>query len=275
MRNFLWTIIPIALTAGALFWIYEYERRPLPQLPSSQAPQAAPATAPPTTPPLATHYPIPDAPPNTDDPDLAGSIPSLAESDSAMRAALVSVLGLPSFTNLFWPKEVVQHLVAVVDNLPRGHVSQSVMPVKKTPGRFLVKNNPNGNGSTIDPSNYARYAPYVDVLESVDSAKLVALYIHFYPLFQQAYKDLGYPSGYFNDRLVAAIDDALAAPEPSQPPALLEPHLMYQYADPDIEALSAGQKTMIRMGPKNEARVKAKLKAIRSDLTSQGNPAKH
>ena len=53
----------------------------------------------------------------------------------------------------------------------------------------------------------------VRALESIDSAKLVALYVRFYPLFQQAYAELGYPSRYFNDRLFEVIDHLLATPD--------------------------------------------------------------
>ena len=47
--------------------------------------------------------------------------------------------------------------------------------------------------------------------------QVASLYLHFYPLFQQAYQSLGYPNGYFNDRLVATIDNLLAAPDVSGP----------------------------------------------------------
>ena len=50
-------------------------------------------------------------------------------------------------------------------------------------------------------------------MESVDTGRLAALYVRFYPLFQQAYRDLGYPNGYFNDRLVEVIDHLLVTPE--------------------------------------------------------------
>jgi hypothetical protein len=92
------------------------------------------------------------------------------------------------------------------------------------------------------------------------------VYVHFYPLFQAAYRDLGYPNGYFNDRLVETIDDLLAAPEVLAPVALVTPHAMYQYADPALEERSAGQKIMIRIGAANEARIKARLRAVRSAL---------
>ena len=103
--------------------------------------------------------------------------------------------------------------------------------------------------------------------EAVKTKQLVAVYVRFYPLFQQAFKDLGYPSGYFNDRLIEVIDDLLAAPDLQGPVKLVRPKVMYQFADPDLEARSAGQKILIRMGSENAARIKAKLKEIRRELT--------
>jgi hypothetical protein len=83
---------------------------------------------------------------------------------------------------------------------------------------------------------------------------------------QEDYRNLGYPKGYFNDRLIEAIDDMLAAPEAPATVALVQPKVLYQYADPDLEARSAGQKIMMRMGSENAAKVKAKLQEIRREL---------
>ena len=108
-------------------------------------------------------------------------------------------------------------------------------------------------------------------MEAVEAKRLVAAYAHYYPLFQVAYQELGYPNRYFNDRLVEAIDDLLAAPDVAAP-RLVQPKVLYQFADADLEARSAGQKMMIRMGPGNAARVKAKLRAIRLELTQLNRP---
>jgi hypothetical protein len=94
------------------------------------------------------------------------------------------------------------------------------------------------------------------------------LYVRFYPLCQQAYVDLGYPNGYFNDRLVEVIDHLLAAPEMTGPIKLTVSHVLYEYADPEIEARSAGQKLLIRMGAENAAQVKAKLREIRREVVA-------
>jgi len=140
------------------------------------------------------------------------------------------------------------------------------MPVKPVPGPFAAEGS--GGDMAIGPQNALRYRPYIVAMEGVEAKRLVMTYVQLYPLFQAAYQELGYPNAYFNDRLIVAIDDMLAAPEiPS--PKLAQPKVLYEFADPAVEALSAGQKILVRMGPENAKRVKDKLRAIRRELTVQ------
>ncbi len=106
------------------------------------------------------------------------------------------------------------------------------------------------------------------MIGKLDARQLAAVYIHFYPLFQQAYQSLGYPNGYFNDRLVEVIDNLLAAPEPKEPIGLVRPNVMYTFADPTLESRSAGQKLLIRMGPQNSKALKAKLTELKAAVTA-------
>ena len=92
-------------------------------------------------------------------------------------------------------------------------------------------------------------------------------YRNFYSLFQRAYQELGYPDRYFNDRLVEAIDDSLATPEIPPPIRVEAPSVMWRYVDPHLEALSAGQKILLRMGQANAHEVKAWLAAFRKSVT--------
>jgi hypothetical protein len=121
----------------------------------------------------------------------------------------------------------------------------------------------------------------VQFVETVDSPRAVALYRRHYALFQQAYGDLGYPRAYFNDRLVEVIDHLLATPEPAGPVkvrltevkgpvAPAQPWVRYEFADPGLEALSSGQKMLVRMGPENARRLKAKLAELRRLVASGG-----
>ncbi len=107
-------------------------------------------------------------------------------------------------------------------------------------------------------------------MAAVDPKQLVAAYARFYPLFQEEYRALGYPSGAFNDRVIEAIDDLLAAPEIARPVGLVQPKVVYEFADPGLESLSAGQKLMVRIGLRNERAAKAWLRDVREQLTSGG-----
>ncbi len=111
------------------------------------------------------------------------------------------------------------------------------------------------------------------VISKLDMQQLAAVYFRFYPLFQQSYQNLGYPTGYFNDRLVQVIDVLLATPQPLGPIELVRPNVMYTYADPALEARPAGQKLLLRMGPENAALIKTKLTELRAIITA--TPPKH
>jgi hypothetical protein len=132
-----------------------------------------------------------------------------------------------------------------------------------------------GDAETISPDNGLRYTPYVLLLENVDLGQAVALYKRFYAQFQRAYEELGYPKRHFNDRLVEVIDLLLATPEatgaikvnlpaingPIQPQ---RPWVLYEFDDPALQSLSAGQQILVRVGPVNQRRLKAKLAEIRA-----------
>ena len=216
----------------------------------------------PTTPPSEPRilHPLPEAP------APAAPLPPLASSDSLIADTLTGLFGRDAYARFFYPEGLVRRFVATIDNLPRKTAAAQLMPVKPVPGKFDVSGNE--KGIEVSVGNALRYRPYVLAMEAVEAKRLVAAYVRLYPLFQTAYQELGYPQGYFNDRLVQAIDDLLAAPDIAAP-RLVQPKVLYQFAEADLEERSAGQKIMLRMGSANAARVKDKLRAIRRELTGQ------
>jgi hypothetical protein len=104
------------------------------------------------------------------------------------------------------------------------------------------------------------------MVTGADHDELIATYRRFYPLMQEAFAQLGYPDGYFNDRVIAVIDHLLATPEPEEPIRLVQPHVLYKFADPELEALSSGQKLLIRMGPDHAARIRDFLTELRTHI---------
>lgn len=252
----IWTLLFVLLlgaAAGGYYYLLQDPGlEPQPPTPLATPQPAPPDMAQPEAP--AVRYPVPVAEEDTARPAL----PTLENSDAMMRESVTELMGRKAFEALVYPSEIIRRVVATVDNLPRETAPTRVMPLTPVPGRF-----------TLGPENAARYAPYVRVLESLDTRVLVQRYIDSYPLFQRAYAELGYPKRNFNDRLVEAIDDLLAAPELSGPVALVQPKVLYQFADADLEGRSAGQKIMMRMGPDNARRVKAKLREIRRELVQR------
>ena len=197
------------------------------------------------------------------------ALPALNQSDQVVRDSLAGLLGAKPVEQFLVPENIVRHIVVTVDNLPRKKVAVDLRPIKPTPGEAVVSGQ--GDTTTLSTANYARYAPFVHLVETTDPKTLATVYFHLYPLFQQAYEDLGYPGRFFNDRLVEVIDHLLAAPEPQGPIELVQPKVFYQFADPKLEDLSAGQKLMIRMGPANERALKTKLRDLRAELVQGGS----
>ncbi len=258
----------------------------------AQAPVVTPAAPPAVTsaPPVAAAPPAlpasepasgPQNPVETLAPPEA-ALPALAGSDDHVARALGELLGASDMAAFLQMDGLVRRVVATVDNLGREHAPARLWPVNPTPERFAVVGS--GPVQTIGLDNAARYGALVRWIESVDMERAVALYARLYPLFQQAYEELGYPGRYFNDRLVAVIDHLLQAPEPASPVAVkltevkgdvpsTRPWVRYEFADPQLQSLSSGQKIMVRVGLENERRLKARLKALRT-LVATGAVAK-
>ena len=104
----------------------------------------------------------------------------------------------------------------------------------------------------------------VNLVIRADLEAIAATYCRFYPLFQESYVRLGYPDGYFNDRVVEVIDQLLLTPEPDEPIRLVRPHVLYEFADAELEALSSGQKLLLRMGGEHAASIKRVLQGLRA-----------
>ena len=214
--------------------------------------------------PLALNQPAP-AQQILEVPTAQPPLPKLADSDSFVIAALAELINNKSLMKFFHTEKIIHNIVATIDSLPRMKLPLKVLPLKQPAGKFMTSGSV--DDLVISPQNAARYTPYVQLAEAFDSNKLLDLYVRIYPLFQQAYRELGYPNQYFNDRLVEVLDDLLDAPDIKEPVKLLQPKVLYQYADPDLEELSIGQRILMRTGSKNEARLKVWLVEIKQALS--------
>ena len=281
-----WGLVVVVLVllvgAGGAWWWWQHAQAPVappappPAVASTSPVEAAPPALPASEPASGPQNPVEALAP----PDAA--LPALVGSDDHVARALGELLGARDIAAFLQMDGLVRRVVATVDNLGREHAPARLWPVNPTPERFAVAGS--GPVQTIDLDNAARYGALVRWIESVDMERAVALYARLYPLFQQAYEELGYPGRYFNDRLVAVIDHLLQAPEPAGPLVVkltevkgdvpsTRAWVRYEFADPQLQSLSSGQKIMVRVGLENERRLKARLKALRA-LVATGAVAK-
>lgn len=214
-------------------------------------------------------YPVPET--VAEEPEEE-PLPTLEDSDPAISAAIISLLGNTDLSKHLATDSLIPRIVATVDNLVRPRAAERLRPISGLPGQFVVTvAGETADGVTeylLDPSNFQRYDWLIARVSQVNIPAVTATYQRYYPLFQQAYSDLGYPDGYFNDRLIVVIDDLLATPNIDGPLRLVRPHVLYQFADPALESLSAGQKALLRMGRENAAVVKGKLRELREQLAA-------
>jgi Protein of unknown function (DUF3014) len=245
----------VVVAAGT--WYYLQSRHAaLPRVPATaQQPAAEPSAE------SAIQHPL-----GQGDSAAQAPLPALADSDTALSDALRLLAGDSAVKDYLLPENIIRHLVVTIDNLPRQKVAVVKRPTPPVAGSFIADGDE--LHATLNPQNFARYQPLVAVVSKLDTQQLAAVYVRFYPLFQQAYQDLGYPNGYFNDRLVQVIDNLLATPQPAGPIALVRPNVMYTFADPALESRPAGQKMLIRMGPDNAAAIKAKLMQLRAAIST-------
>jgi hypothetical protein len=269
--------IAVALGGGYFYWRSQQPDAPPPPAPTLAPPAPAAPPPPPPAPPdagkPAVHHPI-----EAEEPGGRG-VPAQGEADAYLRQALLDLVGKKNvLTFLSNVDGVVLAFVTTVDNLGNERAQSHLWPVKTTPGTFQA--DPAGDASVIGAANAARYAPFVRFVESVDTRKAVRIYSRLYPLFQQAYEELGYPGRYFNDRVVEVIDQLLATPTVTTPIRVKRIQIegsnrpLYQFEDPTLESRSAGQKILLRVGSENADKLKSKLTEIRALIAKGPSPGR-
>ena len=283
MKTWLIVIVLVVLAALAYYFYQAQTSVPEPPVVAEQAPPELPE-------PVAEPEPLPEPEPVSPPPMEAMEepapavepLPPLEQSDPLAEESLQAVLSEDSVQRYFDVENLIPRAVAMVDALAARQVPGPVMVVRPPPGEFeatadeqpeQVIRNQQGDPIpqyVLDPVNYERYDDYVRMLEAVEPQQAAALFERNYPLFQEAFRQMGYSDAEFEQRLLTVIDELLATPEVERPVRLIKPEAYYLFADPQLEALSAGQKILVRMGPENAARVKAKLREIRAALEAAG-----
>lgn len=190
--------------------------------------------------------------------------PNLSEADAYIKNRVVDLVENKALLRVLVLEHFIQKLVLFVDQLPTDNISRQHLPLVPPGSDFLTSGS--GDERLIAGRNAERYEVYVALLEALPDKVLIHLYRGLYPLFQLAYYEIGQKNLYFNDRFIEVITHLLETPEPEAPLRLVRHISRFRYADQQLEARSAGQKILLRMGVENTRRVKAKLAGLRAGL---------
>ncbi len=176
-------------------------------------------------------------------------------------SALATAVGTALFSQLFVSDDLINRIVVTVDNLAQEKLPPKFWPLRPVGGPPVVT--ADGGTLRLGADNAARYDTHIKLLQQLDLKVIAALYGRDYERFQQAYVALGNPNAYFNDRLVDVIDHLLVTPDVSTALALVQPTVIYKFADEGLEARSMGQKLLLRVGPANAGIIKTRLRELR------------
>lgn len=254
LRWMILMLLLIGLVNGLSYWLLQKD---------ASAPNSASIEA---VPPAATQRVDSSVPDMT-----SACVPSpiLDQCEAALNQALRDALGHYWLPELFESEDVSRRIVSTVDWLGGAGGPLPFPLFKPAPWGFETAGK--WQSLTISPDNYARYRGYVRLCESLDPKVVASIYRRFYPSLQQAYRDLGHPTGNFGDRMLEVFDGLLATPATSKV-LLLTSNGRFKYADPSLESLSAGQKILVRIGSANASKIKIKLMELRRELSGTVAP---
>lgn len=218
-------------------------------------------------------------------------LPLLNESDDWLKIKLPEITWRKELLTLIIDEDMIRRFVVFTDNFAQGIIayehSPFVLPkIKFTPEidsvnfQSLVQKqdqNQEKPSSQVkqnvwqwNENSSRRFSLYVDLLRSMDSESLVQWYSEIKPLIDEAYSELGYEDD-FTSTLQDAITRVLDMELPKTSMALIQPSVMYKFADPELEALPDTDKLLLRLGKENLLVMKSVLLELHEKLAQQEN----
>lgn len=192
---------------------------------------------------------------------LPAGMPPLEESDAFVREQAESLSAAPAFREFLKLDALIPRLASAMVQVTDGQVPRDAFSKFGPRGKFRVLKK---NGALVaDPASHARYDAFAAMVASVDAVAVARLFEKLLPLFDAAQRGLGETPG-ARDAFLAAARSVLATPAPEGEVVLKKgtKGITWIYADERLESLPPVQKQVLRMGPKNQAIVQEKLKAV-------------
>ena len=224
---------------------------------SGGEPEPEPAPPPVTLPPAV------EAPPPEPEP-VPIVLPPLDESDVMLLSMIEGLSAHPRLADAVDIEGIARAFVMVVVAIANGESPRATLQYIEPEDGFAIAERE--GKVVIDPASFERYTWITGVFSSLDATGAAEVYGQLEPLFDEAYRGLGYPDGRFRDALDAAMNRLASTPVPEGYVEVRRGTVLWEFRDPALEALSPPQKHLLRMGPANARLVQSKMREIQAAL---------
>ena len=191
-------------------------------------------------------------------------LPPLVLTDPLVRELLGKLSSSPTLAAWLATDGLIRSFVVSVENVADG--TSPVRHVRALAPRAPFRTLAEGGTITVDPRSFSRYDGIASAAASLDPAGLARVYSVLKPRLVEAYRELGHPEGDLDGTVERAIVHLLQTPVVEEPIVLRPRVLSFRYDREDLEALSAAQKQLLRMGPRNVQRIQDQLRAVAREL---------
>ncbi len=190
-------------------------------------------------------------------------LPPLAASDSLLNELVTALSRHPAIARWLATPGLIRGAVLAVVQIGDGRTPAVPLRALQPDTRVQIAGTTDG---MLDMASYRRWETAVRGLTSIEPAAAAQLYVNIKPLVDEAYRELGYPAGNFDEALSRAIRVLAETPVAPEPPRLLRRDTYFEFDDPTLRAMVPVQKQFRLIGPDNRRQVMAWLRQFAAAL---------
>ena len=206
---------------------------------------------------------VPPAPPE-EPAIIKPGLPDLDDSDAFLRELMEPISSHQNFLRWIATDDLLRRLSSYLDGLSRGVILSKIFPLTAPDEKFTTHRD--GKTIWLNAGNYERYNQTVDALVSLDMEAFAKLFHLVRPLLEASFAEMGYTKRQMEGIILQAIDRILSTPIILEPIELTRESVLYQFADPDLEALLPVQKQILRTGPENTQKIQQQVLVLKNAL---------
>lgn len=211
-------------------------------------------------------------------PKLYGGTPTSAPTTGTAEVLADEVRGSLTSSELLqrWlgSRDWLRRLTAALNAIADGHSPQAPLSELRPEGPFQVMRRRKADKLYMAKASCSRYDALTRAFLSIRPARAAQLYTSMSAAFEQAQREMGPRDRTFRATIKQAAAHLLATPVTSGSLELKSGKgATYHFKKPQFEKLSAAQKHLLRMGPRNARAVKRQLRALVAAIDRPGHTA--